>query len=130
MKKHIAVFLGLLILAIAVSGCGQKEITDGVYTADVVLTGGSGRASVESPAKVVIADGKTTATVIWSSPFYEYMMVGETRYDPIQQEGNAVFEIPIVLDEDMSVSALTVAMSEPHLVEYTLRFDSKSLKGE
>jgi len=130
MKKHIAVFLGLLILAIAVSGCGQKEITDGVYTADVVLTGGSGRASVESPAKVVIADGKTTATVIWSSPFYEYMMVGETRYDPIQQEGNATFEIPIVLDEDMSVSALTVAMSEPHLVEYTLRFDSKSLKGE
>ena len=130
MKKHIAVFLGLLILAIAVSGCGQKEITDGVYTADVVLTGGSGRASVESPAKVVIADGKTTATVIWSSPFYEYMMVGETRYDPIQQEGNATFEIPIVLDEDMSVSALRVAMSEPHLVEYTLRFDSKSLKGE
>lgn len=130
MKKHIAVFLGLLILAIAVSGCGQKEITDGVYTADVVLTGGSGRASVESPAKVVIADGKTTATVIWSSPFYEYMMVGETRYDPIQQEGNATFEIPIMLDEDMSVSALTVAMSEPHLVEYTLRFDSKSLKGE
>ena len=130
MKKHIAVFLGLLILAIAVSGCGQKEITDGVYTADVVLTGGSGRASVESPAKVVIADGKITATVIWSSPFYEYMMVGETRYDPIQQEGNATFEIPIVLDEDMSVSALTVAMSEPHLVEYTLRFDSKSLKGE
>lgn len=130
MKKHIAVFLGLLILAIAVSGCGQKEITDGVYTADVVLTGGSGRASVESPAKIVIADGKITATVIWSSPFYEYMMVGETRYDPIQQEGNATFEIPIVLDEDMSVSALTVAMSEPHLVEYTLRFDSKSLKGE
>jgi len=130
MKKHIAVFLGLLILAIAVSGCGQKEITDGVYTADVVLTGGSGRANVESPAKVVIADGKITATVIWSSPFYEYMMVGETRYDPIQQEGNATFEIPIVLDEDMSVSALTVAMSEPHLVEYTLRFDSKSLKGE
>ena len=130
MKKHIAVFLGLLILAIAVSGCGQKEITDGVYTADVVLTGGSGRASVESPAKIVIADGKITATVIWSSPFYEYMMVGETRYDPIQKEGNAAFEIPIVLDEDMSVSALTVAMSEPHLVEYTLRFDSKSLKGE
>ena len=130
MKKHIAVFLGLLILAIAVSGCGPKEITDGVYTADVVLTGGSGRASVESPAKVVIADGKIIATVIWSSPFYEYMMVGETRYDPIQQEGNATFELPIVLDEDMSVSALTVAMSEPHLVEYTLRFDSTSLKGE
>lgn len=130
MKKHIAVLLGLLILASVVCGCGQKEIADGIYTVDAVLSGGSGRASVESPVKVVVADGKMTATVVWSSPFYEYMLIGETRYDPIQKEGNATFEIPIVLDEDMSVSALTVAMSEPHLVEYTLRFDSKSLKGE
>ena len=130
MRKQIAVLLGLLILVVAVSGCGQKEITDGVYTIEVVLSGGSGRASVESPTKVVIVDKKITATVVWSSPFYEYMMVGETRYDPIQQEGNATFEIPIVLDEDIAVSALTVAMSEPHLVDYSLHFDSKSLKGE
>ena len=130
MKKHIAVFLGLLILAIAVSGCGQKEITDGVYTADVVLTGGSGRASVESPAKVVIADGKITATVIWSSPFYEYMLIGETRYEPVQEDGNSTFEIPVVFDEEMAVSASTIAMSQPHLVDYTLYFDSKTLKGE
>ena len=52
------------------------------------------------------------------------------RFDPIQQDGNSTFEIPVVADEDMAVSALTVAMSEPHLVEYTLHFDGNTLKSQ
>ena len=128
MKRFFALAITLILLAGAVAGCGQKDIADGVYTAEVTLTGGSGRATVESPAKVVIADGKATATIVWSSPFYEYMLIGETQYDPIQAEGNSTFEISIVLDEDMAVSASTVAMSQPHLVDYTLHFDSKTLK--
>ena len=127
MKRLLTV---LFLIAALLAGCGQKEITDGVYTAEVTLTGGSGRASVESPAKVVIANGKATATIIWSSPFYEYMLVGENRYEPIQEDGNATFEIPIQLDADMAVSASTVAMSQPHLVDYTLHFDSSTLKGD
>ena len=130
MKRFFALTVTLILLTGALIGCGQKEITDGVYTAEVTLTGGSGRATVESPARVVIAEGKATATIIWSSPFYEYMLVGETRYEPIQEEGNSTFEIPVVFDEDMAVSASTVAMSQPHLVDYTLHFDSKTLKGE
>ena len=49
---------------------------------------------------------------------------------PIQQEGNSTFRIPVALDADMAVSALTTAMSEPHLVEYTLYFDSATLAGK
>ena len=80
-----------------------------------------------SPAKLV-SDGQTlTATIEWSSPFYEYMLVEDTRYEPIQTSGNAVFEIPVILDEELPVSASTVAMSTPHLVEYTLYFDSTTL---
>ena len=67
---------------------------------------------------------------MWSSPFYEYMLVDEVQYDPIQTEGNSTFEIPAVLDEEMQVSASTIAMSEPHLVDYTLYFDSSTIKGE
>ena len=129
MKRFFAMTLTVLMLA-ALIGCGQKEITDGSYTVDVTLSGGSGRASVESPCMVMIADGQATATIIWSSPFYEYMLIGETRYDPIQEDGNSTFEIPVLLDEDMAVSASTIAMSQPHLVDYTLYFDSKTLKGE
>ena len=128
MRRFFALAITLILLTGAVAGCGQKEITDGVYTAEVTLTGGSGRATVDTPAKVVIADGSAAATIVWSSPFYEYMLVGETQYAPIQVEGNSTFEIPIILDEDMAVTASTVAMSQPHLVEYTLRFDSKTLK--
>ena len=102
----------------------------GDYTCEVVLSGGSGRASVVSPAKI-ISDGEAlTATIQWSSPHYEYMIVDGVQYDPIQQEGNSTFQIPVVLDADMAVSALTVAMSEPHLVEYTLYFDSTTLAGK
>ena len=130
MKRFLAITLTALMLMAVMVGCGQKEITDGPYTVDVTLSGGSGRASVESPCKVMIADGQATATIIWSSPFYEYMLIGQTRYEPVQEEGNSTFEIPVVFDEEMAVSASTIAMSEPHLVDYILRFDSKTLKGE
>lgn len=98
---------------------------------DVSLSGGSGRAKVDSPTKLVqAADGSYTAVITWSSPNYEYMLVNGVQYDPIQKEGNSTFEIPVVLDADMAVSALTVAMSEPHLIDYTLHFDSATIKGE
>ena len=44
---------------------------DGAYTAAVVLEGGSGRATVESPAALTVAEGKMTATIVWSSPNYD-----------------------------------------------------------
>lgn len=103
---------------------------EGTYTCEVALSGGSGRASVTSPAKLV-SDGKTlTATIEWSSPNYEYMIVDGTQYDPIQTEGNSTFEIPVTLDTVLAVSASTVAMSQPHLVDYTLYFDSASLAAK
>ena len=103
----------------------------GSYLCAVELTGGSGRASVSSPA-VLVSDGDTLmATIQWSSPHYTYMIVDDVQYDPIQEEGNSTFRIPVTLDRDIPVSACTVAMSTPHLVEYTLRFDSTTLaQGE
>ena len=48
---------------------------DGSYTCAVTLEGGSGRATVESPAALTVADGIMTATIVWSSPNYDYMLV-------------------------------------------------------
>lgn len=103
---------------------------EGTYTCEVTLSGGSGRASVASPAELTSDGGTLTATIQWSSPHYEYMIVDGVQYDPIQQEGNSTFQIPVVLDADMAVSASTVAMSEPHLVEYTLYFDGATLTAK
>ena len=103
---------------------------DGDYTCEVTLKGGSGRASVQSPAALTVKDGIVTAEIIWSSPYYEYMLVDEIQYDPVNEEGNSTFEIPVVLDTEIAVSALTMAMSQPHLIDYTLYFDSTTLAGE
>ena len=100
---------------------------DGAYTAAVVLEGGSGRATVESPAALTVADGKMTATIVWSSPNYDYMIVDGEKYLPTNTEGNSTFEIPVsALGTPLSVVADTVAMSTPHEIEYTLTFSAPS----
>ena len=99
------------------------EFQDGTYQMEVELLGGSGRASVASPAEVEIKDGKAVATLEWSSPNYDYMVVNGEKYLPVNTEGNSVFRIPVeAFDQDIAVIADTVAMSTPHEIEYTLNF--------
>ena len=105
------------------------KLEDGDYTAEVKMEGGSGKASVTSPTGFTVKDGKVTASVEWSSPYYDYMLIGDEKYEPVNKDGNSVFEIPVDgFDYPMEVVADTVAMSTPHEIEYTLQFDSASIK--
>ena len=105
------------------------KLEDGSYTVEVVLEGGSGKATVESPAALEIKDGKASAVLVWSSPNYDYMLVDGEKYERTNTEGNSTFEIPVSgFDYHMPVVGDTVAMSTPHEIEYTLQFDSASLK--
>ena len=108
------------------SGDGQQSEAmpeDGTYTVEVTLEGGSGKAKIESPAEVTVKDGKATATVTWSSPNYDYMLVDGEKYLPVNTEGNSVFEIPVAaFDQPIPVVGDTVAMSKPHEIDYTLTF--------
>ena len=98
-------------------------------SAEVTLEGGSGRASIESPATLTVKDGKVTASIVWSSPNYDYMIVDGKKLFPVNTEGNSVFEIPVAsFDTELDVIADTVAMSKPHEIEYTLAFDSSTIK--
>lgn len=107
----------------------DTDLADGSYTAEVALEGGSGRATVDSPAELTVEDGEITATIVWSSPYYDYMIVDDERYEPVNEDGNSTFEIPIsALDTAVEVSADTTAMSQPHLIDYTLTFDSSTLE--
>lgn len=106
-------------------------LEDGAYTIEVALTGGSGRADVDSPAHLTVNQGQMQAQIVWSSPYYDYMEVDGRGYAPINEEGNSVFSIAVpALDEEIAVSAETVAMSMPHTIEYTLRFDSSHAAPE
>lgn len=109
----------------------ETDLSDGTYTVDVDLAGGSGKASVSSPAKLVVKDKKATATIEWSSPNYDYMKIGSVTYNPVNTEGNSTFEIPVMVwDKEMAVLADTTAMSMPHEISYTLTFHSDSVKKE
>ena len=104
------------------------QLADGVYSVEVALTGGSGKARVESPAHLTVSDGVCTAEIVWGSKNYDYMKVEGVQYFPINTEGNSAFEIPVtVFDRPMAVIADTVAMSQPHEISYSLLFDSSSL---
>ena len=103
----------------------MSALADGSYTIELTMEGGSGRASIQSPAQLAIADGAATAILEWSSPNYDYMLVNGEKYLPVNTEGNSVFEVPVeALDAPLTMIGDTVAMSTPHEVEYTVTFHS------
>ena len=103
-------------------------LEDGVYDMDVLFEGGSGKASIDSPATVVVKNGKVAAQIVWSSPNYDYMLVNGVKYTQINDDGgNSVFQIPVTaIDAPMAVVGDTTAMSTPHEIDYTLTFNSAS----
>ena len=109
----------------------ETDLEDGEYEVPVTLEGGSGKASVASPATLIVKDGKTYARIQWSSSHYDYMLVDGIKILPegkASPEDNSVFVIPVTsLSEPMKVIGDTTAMSTPHEVEYTLDFE---LPGE
>ncbi|RHT19519.1 iron transporter [Clostridium sp. AM34-9AC] len=107
-----------------------STVEDGSYTIELTMEGGSGRASIQSPAQLAIADGAATAILEWSSPNYDYMLVNSEKYLPVNTEGNSVFEVPVeALDVPLTMIGDTVAMSTPHEVEYTVTFHSETLES-
>lgn len=107
-----------------------STVEDGSYTIELTMEGGSGRASIQSPAQLAIADGAATAILEWSSPNYDYMLVNGEKYLPVNTEGNSVFEVPVeALDAPLTMIGDTVAMSTPHEVEYTVTFHSDTLQN-
>ena len=107
-----------------------SAVEDGSYTIELTMEGGSGRASIQSPAQLAIADGAATAILEWSSPNYDYMLVNGEKYLPVNTEGNSVFEVPVeALDAPLTMIGDTVAMSTPHEVEYTVTFHSDTLQN-
>ena len=111
----------------------KVSVTDPVLKEDdaaapaETLEGGSGKASIQSPCTLTVADGKMTATIVWSSSHYDYMLVDGERCDVLSTENGSTFEIPVAaLDTPLAVVGDTTAMSAPHEIDYTLTFDSSS----
>lgn len=107
----------------------QTTLADGTYSIEVDMTGGSGKASVTSPTWLYIEDGGAYAKLLWSSSYYDYMIVDGTTYENETTDGgNSTFTIPITaFDEAITVIADTTAMGDPVEIEYTLTFYEESI---
>ncbi|WP_253293010.1 hypothetical protein [Blautia sp. MSJ-36] len=122
-----------ILAAEGISGV-KTDLTNGEYSIQVDLEGGSGKASVSSPTLMLVKDGRMYAELQWSSSNYDYMIVDGEKFLNESEEGrNSVFTVPItVLDDKMEVIADTLAMGAPHEINYTLTFyeDSIGSKGQ
>lgn len=132
MRKSLAIIALSLATCLLVpfSAFAAEPPEDGSYSVAVELGGGSGKATVESPASLEVENGEMTAEIVWSSSNYDLMVVDGTEYQPTTIDGGSTFEIPVsALDEALPVSAETVAMGSPHMIDYTLTFDSTTLQA-
>ena len=108
------------------------DLTNGEYAIDVTMTGGSGKATIQSPTLLTLNDGIAYATITWSSSNYDYMIVDGQKYlNESEEDANSRFMIPIAdLTQDVPVIADTLAMGTPHEVQYVLTFDPASIASK
>ena len=102
----------------------QIDMPDGEYSIEVSLAGGSGRASVTSPTWMNVQEGRAYARLLWSSPYYDYMILDGKKYlNETTDGGSSSFTIPITaMDAPMEIIADTTAMGDPVEIDYTLTF--------
>lgn len=131
LPKVFSIFLLLILVLTADVFAGndtpqaaQMDRPDGRYSIEVSLSGGSGRAFVTSPTWLTVSGGKGYATILWSSPYYDYMILDGKKYlNETRDGGNSTFTIPITaLDVPMEIIADTTAMGDPVEINYTLTF--------
>jgi hypothetical protein len=129
----VHLFAVFLMCTSLLSGCraqvAPSTLQDGTYLVEVALEGGTGKAHVTTPATMTVQDGHAVATISWSSPNYDYMVVDGERILPTSKTGNSTFQIPVSdFDKPLEVVADTTAMSTPHEITYELTFSSQSIQ--
>ena len=82
-------------------------------------SGGTGKVQISCP-RLREEGGQTYATLVFSSSHYTYVRVGDEIYNGVSDEDSSIFEIPVTLDEYMTIAAETTAMSQPHEIEYEI----------
>lgn len=97
----------------------KGNVKDGTYTPSFGFTGGTGKTTI-SCNKVVVKNGKATATITFSSSSYTWVKVNGTKYYNENKGGNATFTIPIQLNGKTNITGETTAMSTAHEIDYVL----------
>lgn len=144
-RKAVSLCLLFVFFLLMISGCdvNKRESNGAISVTDskeenatdeekeqwltIELSGGTGKASIESPVKITFNDGKYYANIIWSSSNYDYVILNNEKYLNESAPGEkSSFTIPVELDEEIPLIADTTAMSKAHEIEYTIKIYSKN----
>lgn len=107
----------------------ELGLADGNYLIHVSLGGASGKTKVESPAVLEVKDGHAFAEIVFGSANYDYVLIDDEKYELINTEGNSAFRIPVKgFDYDIPIVADSIALGTPREIDYTLFFDSATMK--
>ena len=111
-----------------------QEPRDGTFQPSLFRAeGGTGKVKITCE-EVTVKEGAAEAVIEFSSPHYEWVKKDDVTYEPenADEEGRKTsrFRIPVLLDEEQAISALTTAMSQPHEIEYTICVSLTETEGE
>lgn len=82
-------------------------------------SGGSGRLAYIKCSKITVKNGRSYATIVFSSSSYDALKASGTRYSK-SGGGLSTFVIPIKLNTNNTIIGRTTAMSEAHWISYSI----------
>ena len=98
----------------------STTLVDGVYTPDrFSWSGGTGKVKI-SCNKVTITNGQAFATLVFDSDHYQYVKTNGKTYYTTKGGGMATVVIPVALNENNTILAMTDKMSVAHEIAYTI----------
>ena len=127
--KKLTAFVLLVSMVFVLAACGGGKSASGgsgsSNQAEVIVPdkfsfeGGTGRVSI-SCSGITYTDGVPYATIVFGSESYSYIKIGGEQYDCEHEEGTSFAYIPITLNANNTIQALTTRMSEAHEIEYEI----------
>ena len=111
------------------SSIGERtEYTDASYDTDnFTFSGGAGHITITCPS-IEIKNGVIYGNIRFSSSSYTQLESNGVTYSPVSTENGSLFQIPVVLNEDMEIAGTTIAMGTPHTITYTIHISLDTTK--
>lgn len=98
----------------------STTLADGVYTPDrFSWSGGTGKVKITCN-KITIQNGQAYATLVFDSDHYQYVKADGKTYYTTKGGGMATVVIPIALNQNNTILAMTDKMSVAHEISYTI----------
>lgn len=93
-------------------------LADGTYTPDgFKWSGGTGKVQITCN-EITIQNGQAFATLVFSSDHYQYVKANGNTYYTTKGAGTATAVIPVALNQNNRIIAMTDKMSVAHEIEY------------